>query len=137
MPGDECPWMYSRSPPCSAVGACQKWLKPISYSTAADWKLAMCPPSSVDSLFAPTTIAIDPIVAKPLRVFRTMATANGREPAPAQAAEAIGPEAEVLAAVDPLALGEAAVKLAEGLLMNPRGVLEATGSYLSGLGAAT
>src|SRR5436190_22737593 len=66
-----------------------------------------------------------------------VALENGAEPAPTQAAEAIGPEAEVLAAVDPLALGEAGMRLAQGLLMNPRGVLEATGSYLSGLGAAT
>jgi hypothetical protein len=28
-----------------SVGACQKWLKPMSYSVAADWKLAMWPPS--------------------------------------------------------------------------------------------
>ena len=66
-----------------------------------------------------------------------MTQPNGSGPAPAQAAEAIGPEAEVLAAVDPLALGEAGVKLAQGLLMNPGGVLAATGSYVSGLAAAT
>ena len=44
--------MKTRSPPCSSDGACQKWLKPISYSVAADWKLAMWPPSSDDSLLA-------------------------------------------------------------------------------------
>ena len=40
------------------TGACQKWLKPTSYSVASDWKLAMWPPSSDDSLLARTTIAI-------------------------------------------------------------------------------
>ena len=65
-----------------------------------------------------------------------MTQPNGSGPAPAQAAEAIGPEAEVLAAVDPLALGEAGVKLAQGLLMNPGGVLAATGSYVWGLATA-
>ena len=58
MPGDEWPWMNTRSPPWSSVGACQKWLKPTSYSVAADWKLAMWPPSSEDSLLAPSTVAI-------------------------------------------------------------------------------
>src|SRR3954463_1085182 len=57
MPGDEWPWMNTRSPPCCPLGACQKWLNPVSYSVAADWKLAMCPPSSEDSLLARNTIA--------------------------------------------------------------------------------
>ncbi len=30
---------------------------PTSYSVAADWKLAMCPPSSEDSLLARSTMA--------------------------------------------------------------------------------
>ena len=58
MPGELWPWMKSRSPPCVAVGACQKWPKPMSYSVAADWKLAMWPPSSELSLFARRMIAI-------------------------------------------------------------------------------
>ena len=58
MPGAEWPCMYTRSPPWPSDGACQKWLKPTSYSVAADWKLAMCPPSSEDSLLARSTIAI-------------------------------------------------------------------------------
>ena len=37
--------------------ACQKWLNPVSYSVAADWKLAICPPNSEDSLLARNTIA--------------------------------------------------------------------------------
>ena len=38
--------------------ACKKWLKPTSYSVAAEAKLAMWPPSSDDFLLARTTIAI-------------------------------------------------------------------------------
>ena len=30
IPGAEWPWKKTRSPPCSAEGACQKWLKPTS-----------------------------------------------------------------------------------------------------------
>ena len=50
--------MKMRSPPCSEPGACQKWLKPTSYSVAADWKDAMWPPSSEDSALARRTMAI-------------------------------------------------------------------------------
>jgi hypothetical protein len=32
-------------------------LKPVSYRVADDWKLAMCPPSSEDSLLARSTMA--------------------------------------------------------------------------------
>jgi hypothetical protein len=32
-------------------------LKPVSYRVADDWKLAMCPPSSDDSLLARSTMA--------------------------------------------------------------------------------
>ncbi len=60
---------------------------------------------------------------------------NGSEPA--AAANALGPEAEVLAAVDPLALGGATARLAAGLALNPLGVLQATGRYVSGMIAAT
>ncbi len=57
MPGEECPCTNTRSPPCPSDGACQKCSNPVSYSVAADWKLAMCPPSSEDSLLARSTIA--------------------------------------------------------------------------------
>jgi polyhydroxyalkanoate synthase subunit PhaC len=60
---------------------------------------------------------------------------NGREP-PA-AGDAVGPEAELLASVDPLALGEATVRLVAGLAQNPLGVLGAVGSFASGMVAAT
>jgi polyhydroxyalkanoate synthase len=53
------------------------------------------------------------------------------------AGDAVGPEAELLAAVDPLALGEAAARLVAGLARNPQGTLQAFGSYASGLVAAT
>ncbi len=53
------------------------------------------------------------------------------------AGDALGPEAAILAAVDPLALGEAAAQLAAGLARNPLGALQAFGSYASGLAAAT
>ena len=53
------------------------------------------------------------------------------------AGDAIGPEAELLAAVDPLALGEATAQLVAGLARNPSGVFQAFGSYTSGLSAAT
>ena len=57
MPGETCPCTKTRSPPWFSDGACQKWLKPVSYKVAADWKLAMCPPSSEDSLLARSTVA--------------------------------------------------------------------------------
>jgi len=53
------------------------------------------------------------------------------------AGDAIGPEAELLAAVDPLALGDASAQLIAGLARNPLGVLQAFGTYASGLAAAT
>src|SRR5207247_11350387 len=53
------------------------------------------------------------------------------------AADPAGPEAELLAAVDPLALGEAGAQLIGGLARNPLGTLQAFGSYGSGLVAAT
>jgi len=53
------------------------------------------------------------------------------------AGDALGPEAAILAAVDPLALGEAAAQLAAGLARNPLGTLQAFGSYATGLVAAT
>ena len=53
------------------------------------------------------------------------------------AGDAVGPEAAFLAAVDPLALGEAGAQLVAGLARNPLGVLQAFGSYASGLAAAT
>jgi len=58
MPGELWPWMYSKSPGWSALGARQKWLKPTSYSVADDAKLAMWPPSSPGLRLARTTIAI-------------------------------------------------------------------------------
>ena len=54
MPGDECPWMNSRSPPEPPRKKCSK---PTSYRVAADWKLAMWPPSSEDSALARSTMA--------------------------------------------------------------------------------
>ena len=57
MPGATWPWTNSRSPPWPSCGACQKWLKPVSYSVADDWNDAMCPPSSELSLFARSTVA--------------------------------------------------------------------------------
>jgi len=30
IPGDECPWIMTRSPPCCSDGAWKKWLKPTS-----------------------------------------------------------------------------------------------------------
>ncbi len=53
------------------------------------------------------------------------------------AGDAVGPEARLVAAVDPLALGEASAQLVAGLARNPAGVLQAFGSYASGLAAAT
>ena len=53
------------------------------------------------------------------------------------AGDAVGPEARLVAAVDPLALGEAGAQLVAGLARNPAGVLQALGSYASGLAAAT
>jgi polyhydroxyalkanoate synthase subunit PhaC len=53
------------------------------------------------------------------------------------AGDAVGPEAQLLAAVDPLALGEASAQLVAGLALNPLGVVQAFGSYASGLAAAT
>jgi polyhydroxyalkanoate synthase subunit PhaC len=55
----------------------------------------------------------------------------------AAAGDAVGPEAQLLAAVDPLALGEASAQLVAGLARNPLGVVQAFGSYASGLAAAT
>src|SRR5215213_7578594 len=57
MPGDTWPCTKIRSPPWPSDGACQKWLKPVSYRVAEDWNEAMCPPSSEDSLLARSTIA--------------------------------------------------------------------------------
>ena len=57
MPGDECPWMNSRSPPRPSDAARKKCWKPTSYRVAADWKLAIWPPSSEDSAFARSTMA--------------------------------------------------------------------------------
>ena len=53
--------------------------------------------------------------------------------------DAVEPEAEagLLAAVDPLALGEATAQLFAGLARNPLGVQQALGTYASGLTAAT
>ena len=45
------------SPPWLSDGARQKWPKPISYRVAADWKLAIWPPSSEECWLARTTIA--------------------------------------------------------------------------------
>src|SRR5471030_653262 len=56
-PGDEWPCTNTRSPPCSGDGACQKWLKPTSYSVADDANEAMCPPTFV-SLPARSTMAM-------------------------------------------------------------------------------
>ncbi len=60
-------------------------------------------------------------------------TTNGA----AAAADAVGPEAEILAAVDPLALGKSVEQLIAGLARNPLGAAQALGSYASGLVAAT
>ena len=61
MPGEECPWKNSRSPPwappCGPAAPWKKCWKPTSYRVAADWKLAMCPPSSEDSALARSTMA--------------------------------------------------------------------------------
>jgi len=51
--------------------------------------------------------------------------------------DAVGPEAAILAEVDPLALGEASAQLVGGLALNPLGTLQAFGSFASGLVAAT
>ena len=51
--------------------------------------------------------------------------------------EASSNGARLAAAVDPLALGEAGVQLVAGLARNPAGVMQAFGSYASGLAAAT
>jgi polyhydroxyalkanoate synthase len=64
------------------------------------------------------------------------ASMNGSDTTSA-AGDAVGPEAELFAAVDPLALGEASAQLAVGLALNPLGTLQAFGSYASGLAAAT
>ena len=64
------------------------------------------------------------------------ASMNGSD-ATTAAGDAVGPEAEILAAVDPLALGEASAQLVVGLALNPLGTLQAFGSYASGLAAAT
>ena len=53
------------------------------------------------------------------------------------ASDAVGPEAEILASVDPLALGKASAQLVGGLARHPLGVLQACGSYASGLAGAT
>ena len=66
---------------------------------------------------------------------RSDASTNGSNTA--AAGDAVGPEAEILAAVDPLALGEAGAQLVVGLALNPLGALQAYGSYASGLVAAT
>ncbi len=53
--GEAWPWMYSWSPEPSASLPLKKWLKPVSYSQAADAKVAMWPPTPC---FAPrVTIA--------------------------------------------------------------------------------
>ena len=49
--------MNSRSPPCWPDAARKKCWNPTSYSVAADWKLAIWPPSSEDSAFARSTMA--------------------------------------------------------------------------------
>ena len=66
---------------------------------------------------------------------RSEASTNGSNTA--AAGDAVGPETEILAAVDPLALGEAGAQLVVGLALNPLGALQAYGSYASGLVAAT
>ena len=66
---------------------------------------------------------------------RSDASTNGSNTA--AAGDAVGPETEILAAVDPLALGEAGAQLVVGLALNPLGALQAYGSYASGLVAAT
>jgi polyhydroxyalkanoate synthase len=66
---------------------------------------------------------------------KSEASANGSDAK--AAADAVGPEAEILAAIDPLALGEAAAQLVVGLALNPLGAVQAFGSYASGLVAAT
>ena len=49
--------MNSRSPPRESEAPRKKCWKPTSYRVAADWKLAMCPPSSEDSALARSTMA--------------------------------------------------------------------------------
>ena len=66
---------------------------------------------------------------------RSDASTNGSDTT--AAGDAVGPETEILAAVDPLALGEAGAQLVVGLALNPLGALQAYGSYASGLVAAT
>ncbi len=58
MPGALWPWMKSRSPGWSSLGARQKWLKPTSYSVAPEAKEAMWPPRSPGLRLARTTVAI-------------------------------------------------------------------------------
>src|SRR6185312_5518419 len=50
--------MNTKSPGWFSLGPCQKCVKPTSYRVAADWKLAMCPPNSDDSLLARSTVAM-------------------------------------------------------------------------------
>src|SRR5580698_8735129 len=49
--------MNSRSPPRPSEAPRKKCSNPTSYRVAADWKLAMWPPSSEDSAFARSTMA--------------------------------------------------------------------------------
>jgi polyhydroxyalkanoate synthase len=49
------------------------------------------------------------------------------------AADAIGPEGDLLATVDPIGFGEAIGKLAFGCVLNPLGVAQSLGSFASGL----
>src|SRR6266704_3055441 len=49
--------MNSRSPPWDSEAPRKKCMKPTSYRVAADWQLAMCPPSSEDSALARSTMA--------------------------------------------------------------------------------
>ncbi len=56
MPGAACPWKKITSPSKPWPRPLKKWLKPTSYSVAADAKVEMWPPMPSLNLFARTTI---------------------------------------------------------------------------------
>jgi polyhydroxyalkanoate synthase len=66
---------------------------------------------------------------------RSDAGTNGSEPTAAD--DPVGPEAEALAAIDPLGLREAGAELLAGLADNPDGVLHAFGRHAIGVASAT
>ena len=60
MPGAAWPWKKMTSPSLAdspSLRPRKKWLKPTSYSVAADAKVEMCPPIPSSALLARTTMA--------------------------------------------------------------------------------